>query len=198
MWNKSYIIYYILTPDGSDIAHVTQMDFVHFSSQCYNETGKLWLRGHNTFAFRSRSLESPVRFNSQDRFWTGMLTLCALHAQTIHWNLLFITCIGKLPYILKTEMVICSLRCSIYESCRCNRPWRPKGLWDDGAPTFHWWSAHRWRLGCQPYAPVDRPLPPRKIHGTNLKSYVLIFVRGGVCPRATVRPEGLCKLKKVQ
>jgi hypothetical protein len=32
-------------------------------------------------------------------------------------------------------------------------PWRLIGLWDVEAPTFSWQSVHRWRWGCQPYAP---------------------------------------------
>jgi hypothetical protein len=32
-----------------------------------------------------------------------------------------------------------------------NRPWWPLGLWD--IETFSRQSAHRWRYGCQPYAP---------------------------------------------
>jgi hypothetical protein len=36
----------------------------------------------------------------------------------------------------------------------CNRPWRPIRLWDVEAPTFSRQSAHRWRWGCQPYAPA--------------------------------------------
>jgi hypothetical protein len=35
-----------------------------------------------------------------------------------------------------------------------NRPWRPIRLWDVEAPTFSRQLAHRWRLGCQPYAPA--------------------------------------------
>jgi hypothetical protein len=49
----------------------------------------------------------------------------------------------------------------------CNRPWRPIGLWDVEVPTFSRQSAHRWRRGCQPYAPAGLPLPPRKIPGTH-------------------------------
>jgi hypothetical protein len=35
-----------------------------------------------------------------------------------------------------------------------NRPWRPIGLWDVKDPTLFRQSAHRWRQGCQPYAPA--------------------------------------------
>jgi hypothetical protein len=34
------------------------------------------------------------------------------------------------------------------------RPWRPLGLRDVEAPTFFRHSAHRWRQGCQDYAPA--------------------------------------------
>jgi hypothetical protein len=40
------------------------------------------------------------------------------------------------------------------KSYPCNRPWRPLALWDVEAPTFSRHSAHRWRWGCQPYAPA--------------------------------------------
>jgi hypothetical protein len=40
-----------------------------------------------------------------------------------------------------------------YSSPR-NRPWRPIVLWDVENPTLSIQSAHRWRLGCQPYTPA--------------------------------------------
>jgi hypothetical protein len=55
------------------------------------------------------------------------------------------------------------------EKYPCNRPWRPWVLWDIEASTFFRQSTHRWRWGCQPYAPVGRPLPPEKF-------LVLIYV----------------------
>jgi hypothetical protein len=45
-------------------------------------------------------------------------------------------------------------RCKVRQRYRCNRPWRPIGLWNVEAPTFSRQSAHRWWWGCQPYAPV--------------------------------------------
>jgi hypothetical protein len=48
----------------------------------------------------------------------------------------------------------------------CNRPWRPIGLWDVETPTYSRQSAHRWRWGCQPYAPAAL-YPTRKIPGTH-------------------------------
>jgi hypothetical protein len=41
-----------------------------------------------------------------------------------------------------------------FKSYPCNRPWRPIGLWDVEVPTFSRQPAHRWRWGCQPYAPA--------------------------------------------
>jgi hypothetical protein len=41
----------------------------------------------------------------------------------------------------------------------CKRPWRPIRLWDVEAPIFSRKLAHRWKWGCQPYAPACRPLP---------------------------------------
>jgi hypothetical protein len=50
--------------------------------------------------------------------------------------------------------------------CPCKKPWRPTGLWDVEASAFSRQSDHRWRWGCQSYAP--RPLfTPRKIPGTH-------------------------------
>jgi hypothetical protein len=69
----------------------------------------------------------------------------------------------------------------------CNRPWRLIRLWDVEAPTFSRQSAHRWRRGCQPYAPAALYPPGRFL--------VLISVRGWVDPRAIVRLEELGKLK---
>jgi hypothetical protein len=62
------------------------------------------------------------------------------------------------------------------------RPWRPIGLWDVEGLTVSRQSAHRWRYGCQPYAPAALHPP-----GWFL---VLISVRGWVDPRAIVRLEG--------
>jgi hypothetical protein len=62
------------------------------------------------------------------------------------------------------------------QSYSCNRPWRPIGLWDVEDPTFSRQSAHRWRWGCQPYAPAAL-YPP----GIFL---VLISVTGCVDSRA--------------
>jgi hypothetical protein len=45
------------------------------------------------------------------------------------------------------------------QSYPCNRPGRPIGLWDVEAPTFSRQSAHRWRWGCQLYAPAARKIP---------------------------------------
>jgi hypothetical protein len=50
-------------------------------------------------------------------------------------------------------------------SCRCKRTWRPIGLWHLEAPIFSRESAHKWRWGCQPYAPVAFTI--RKIAGTH-------------------------------
>jgi hypothetical protein len=61
------------------------------------------------------------------------------------------------------------------KSYPCNRPWRPMGPWDVEAPTFCRQSAHRWRWGCQPYAPAA--LYSRKIPGTHF-SYRLSRPQG--------------------
>jgi hypothetical protein len=40
-----------------------------------------------------------------------------------------------------------------------NRAWRPVRLWDVEDPTLSRQSTHRWRQGCQPYAPVALYFP---------------------------------------
>jgi hypothetical protein len=72
----------------------------------------------------------------------------------------------------------------------CNRPWIPIGLCDVKAPTHSRHSVQRWRWGCQPYAPTA--LNPLGIF------LVLVSVRGCVDTKATVRLEGLNKLKELQ
>jgi hypothetical protein len=67
----------------------------------------------------------------------------------------------------------------------CNRPWRPIGLWDVKDPTLSRQSAHRWRLGCQPYASAAL-YPPERL---------VISVGSSVNPRVIVRLKGLGKLK---
>jgi hypothetical protein len=69
----------------------------------------------------------------------------------------------------------------------CNRPWRPIELWGTQAPTFSRQSAYRWRWGCQLYAPAA-------LYATE-KLLAFISVRGWVGLRATVRLEGLGRLK---
>jgi hypothetical protein len=44
--------------------------------------------------------------------------------------------------------------CKQKQSYPCNRPWRPMRFWNVEDPTLSRRSAHRWRLGCQPYDPA--------------------------------------------
>jgi hypothetical protein len=60
-----------------------------------------------------------------------------------------------------------------------NRLWRPIGLWDVKDPILSRRSVHRWRHGCQPYAPAA------------LYSSETLFKTQGLL----VRPEGLCTSK---
>jgi hypothetical protein len=61
------------------------------------------------------------------------------------------------------------------------------GLWEVEGSTFYGQSAHRWRWGCQPYAPAA--LCPQE------DSWYSISVRGWVDPRTIVRLEPLGQLK---
>jgi hypothetical protein len=71
-----------------------------------------------------------------------------------------------------------------------NRPWRPIGLWDVEAPIFSRQSAHRWRWGCQPYAPEAPHFQEDSWYSFGS------FVRGWVAPGAIVRLEGLGQFSK--
>jgi hypothetical protein len=73
------------------------------------------------------------------------------------------------------------------QSCSCNRPWRPMGLWDAEAATFSRQLAHRWWWGCQPYEPAALYPPGRFL--------ILISVSDCVDPRAIVRLEALGQFK---
>jgi hypothetical protein len=72
-------------------------------------------------------------------------------------------------------------------SYSCNRPWSPIRLRDVEAATFSRQSAHRWRWGCQLYAPAALYPPGRFL--------VLISARGWVDPRTKMWLEGLGELK---
>jgi hypothetical protein len=69
----------------------------------------------------------------------------------------------------------------------CKRPWRPIGLWDVEDPILCSQSAHRWRLGCQFYAPAHLY--------TQKDILVLISVKRLSKPQGLVRLERLGKLK---
>jgi hypothetical protein len=43
---------------------------------------------------------------------------------------------------------------AVRKTTPCSKPCRPIGLWDAKDPTLSRQSAHRWRWGCQPYAPA--------------------------------------------
>jgi hypothetical protein len=68
-----------------------------------------------------------------------------------------------------------------------NRLWKPIRFWDVQDPIVSRRLAHRWRWGCQPYAPVA--LYPQE------DSWYSVLLRGWVNPRAIVRLKGLGKLK---
>jgi hypothetical protein len=70
-----------------------------------------------------------------------------------------------------------------------NRPWRPRRLWNVEALTFSRQSAHRWRWGCQPYAPAALYLQE--------DSWYSFLLRGWVDPRAIVRLKGLACLSSI-
>jgi hypothetical protein len=76
------------------------------------------------------------------------------------------------------------------QSYSCKRPWRPIGSWDVKDPTLSRQSAHRWRLGCQPYAPAALCSP--EIFFCFWYSFLLEAEK----PEGLVRPEGSDKLKK--
>jgi hypothetical protein len=70
----------------------------------------------------------------------------------------------------------------------CNSAWRPMRYWDIEAPTFSRKSAHRWRWGCQPYAPAGCSLPPGRF-------LVLISVSSWLHYKAIARLQVIAQLK---
>jgi hypothetical protein len=74
--------------------------------------------------------------------------------------------------------------------CPHNRPCGSVRLWDIEAHTFSKHSAHRWRWGCQPYAPSGFYLPPGR--------YLILFcIRGWVDPRGVAWLDRPRQLKKI-
>jgi hypothetical protein len=66
------------------------------------------------------------------------------------WNLVWILCYWRPYWTPKVKVKL-----------PCKRPWRLIGLWEVEAPTFSRQSAHRWRWGCQSYAPAALYPPGR-------------------------------------
>jgi hypothetical protein len=91
----------------------------------------------------------------------GQKTELKLIKLLIPWNEVRPVTSNPLPRFRAVEDLTCSThrRCPTVmvdikcKSCSCDRPWRPIGLWDVGAPTFSRQPAHRWRWG-QPYTPA--------------------------------------------
>jgi hypothetical protein len=92
------------------------------------------------------------------------------------------------PLASEPQVSLIILQKLIFHSYPCNRPWRPTGLWEVEGPTLSRQSVHRWRWGCQPYAPAT--LYPQE------DSWYSFLLRGWVDHWAIVRLEGLGQLKK--
>jgi hypothetical protein len=74
-------------------------------------------------------------------------TRCPRPVAKLHWN------VAVSLALEDTSAYIYIVHTYTGTSYLCNRPWRPIGLWHV-APTFSRQLAHRWRWGCQPYAPA--------------------------------------------
>jgi hypothetical protein len=95
---------------------------------------------------------------------TGIDNLCYTRQQvyTIRRNLLKLHCNTcyfwfHFDIVQPTKEILWSTSYAhllVWSVAYCNRPWRPIAVWDVEAPTFSRQSAHRWRWGCQPYAPA--------------------------------------------
>jgi hypothetical protein len=102
--------------------------------------------------FRFKEWRKYIKCNTLRLSWWWMKI-------TIFWNP------SELWYLSTRLYRIISQKTVTAKSNPCNRPRRPRGLWDVKAPTFSRQSAHRWQWGCQLYAPAA--LYPQEVPGTD-------------------------------
>jgi hypothetical protein len=83
----------------------------------------------------------------------AMAVSCTVAVNSGSWGCVFGVHVPA-TRVATTSAFLSEFRVGKRQSYLCNSPWGPIWFWDVENPTFSRQSPHRWRWGCQPYAPA--------------------------------------------